>query len=68
MNAFERHGIKHLSASSLGLYRDQPAAWVCRYLLRVKDEAGPSAWRGSATEAGAKGKTWRRCSEIQASG
>lgn len=52
MNVFEKHGITHLSASSLGLYRDQPAAWVCRYLLRVKDEAGPGAWRGSATEAG----------------
>jgi len=52
MNPFERHGITHLSASSLGLYRDQPAAWVCRYLLRVKDEAGPGAWRGTATEAG----------------
>lgn len=52
MNPFEKHGIKHLSASSLRLYRDQPAAWVCRYLLRVKDEAGPGAWRGTATEAG----------------
>jgi hypothetical protein len=52
MNVFERHGITHLSASSLGLYRDQPAAWVCRYLLRVKDDAGPGAWRGTAVEAG----------------
>lgn len=52
MNVFERHGIKHLSASSLRLYRDQPAAWVCRYLMGIKDEAGPGAWRGTAVEAG----------------
>lgn len=52
MNPFERHGIKHLSASSLRLYRDQPAAWVCRYLMSIKDGAGPGAWRGTAVEAG----------------
>lgn len=52
MNVFEKHGIKHLSASSLRLYRDQPAAWVCRYLMGIKDEAGPGAWRGQAVEAG----------------
>ena len=52
MNPFERHNIKHLSASSLRLYRDQPAAWVCRYLMGVRDEAGPGAWRGTAVEAG----------------
>lgn len=52
MNAFEKHGITHLSASSLRLYRDQPGAWVCRYLLRIKDDAGPGAWRGQAVEAG----------------
>jgi len=49
---FERHGIKHLSPSSLRLYRDQPAAWVCKYLFNVKDDAGPAAWRGLAVEAG----------------
>lgn len=52
MNPFERHGIKHLSPSSLRLYREEPAAWVVRYLMGVKDEAGPGAWRGSAVEAG----------------
>ena len=52
MNVFEKHGITHLSPSSLRLYREEPAAWVCRYLLRVKDEAGPGAWRGQAVEAG----------------
>src|SRR5690349_11208355 len=52
MNVFERHGIKHLSASSLRLYREEPAAWVCRYLLRIQDESGPGAWRGTAVEAG----------------
>src|SRR5215470_1180630 len=48
---FKRHGIDHLSPSSLRLWRDCPAVWVGRYLLRVSDEAGPAAWRGQAVEA-----------------
>lgn len=52
MNPFERHGMKHLSPSSLRLYREEPAAWVVRYLLGIKDESGPGAWRGQAVEAG----------------
>ena len=52
MNPFEKHNIQHLSPSSLRLYRDQPAAWVVKYLFAVKDEAGPAAWRGLAVEAG----------------
>lgn len=52
MNPFAKHGIRHLSPSSLKLYREQPAAWVCRYLMGIKDEAGPGAWRGTAVEAG----------------
>jgi hypothetical protein len=52
MNAFEKHGIAHLSASSLALYRNEPSLWCLKYLYGVKDEAGPAAWRGSAVEAG----------------
>lgn len=68
MNPFERHGIRHLSASSLGLYRDQPAAWCVRYLLNIKDEAGPGAWRGRAVEAGVDrlifGAEWNTAVEV----
>jgi len=53
-NPFERHGIKHLSASSLQTYSTEPALWVIRYLYGIKDNAGPSAWRGTAVEAGLK--------------
>ena len=52
MNPFARHGIGHLSASSLALYRNEPALWCLKYLHRVKDEAGPAAKRGTAVEAG----------------
>lgn len=52
MNPFERHGIKHLSPSSLRTYREEPALWVLQYLHGVRDEAGPGAWRGTAVEAG----------------
>jgi hypothetical protein len=49
---FERHGITHLSPSSLRLWREAPAVWIGKYLLRAPDETGPSAWRGQAVEAG----------------
>jgi len=51
-NPFARHGIDHISPSSLRLFRENLAVWCGRYLLRVSDEAGPKAWRGSAVEAG----------------
>ena len=50
--AFERHNIRHLSPSSLILYRADPGLWARRYLLKWQDSAGPAAWRGSAVEAG----------------
>lgn len=50
--SFAHHNIKHLSASSLALYRNQPSLWVLQYLYGVKGEVGPAAWRGSAVESG----------------
>ena len=44
--------LKHLSPSSLNLFRAQPALWVGKYLMGWKDAAGPAAWRGQAVEAG----------------
>lgn len=52
MNPFERHGITHLSPSSLNLYATNPRLWVGRYLQKWEDEAGPAAFRGSSVEAG----------------
>src|SRR5579864_5013383 len=51
MNAFERHGIDHLSASSLNLWRASPGLWAARYLAGLSED-GPAMWRGSAVEAG----------------
>lgn len=58
MDPFAKHGITHLSASSLRLYREQPALWCLKYLGGVKDEAGPAAWRGQAVEAGLDRLLW----------
>jgi PD-(D/E)XK nuclease superfamily protein len=55
MDPFERHGIRHLSPSSLALYRHSPSLWCLRYLYGVKDEAGAFAWRGRAVEQGVDG-------------
>lgn len=52
MNAFQRHGIDHLSASSVNLFIAQPALWCCSYLLKKRTAVGPAAHRGTAIEAG----------------
>jgi len=51
-NAFERHGIKHLSASHLNLFVAQPAMWAASYLLKRRTGVGPAAHRGTAIECG----------------
>jgi PD-(D/E)XK nuclease superfamily len=52
MTPFERHGIDHLSASSLNLWMANPREWAVRYLAKEGEEADPALWRGSAVEAG----------------
>jgi hypothetical protein len=51
MNAFERHGIDHLSASHVNLFIAQPAMWAASYLMK-RTGVGPAAHRGSAIECG----------------
>jgi hypothetical protein len=52
MNAFERHGLDHLSASSINLFAAQPALWAMEKLLGKRAPVGAAAHRGSAVEAG----------------
>jgi len=52
MNAFEKHGITHLSASSVNLFIAQPALWCASYLLKKRPAVGPAAHRGTSIEAG----------------
>jgi hypothetical protein len=52
MNAFARHGIDHLSASSVNLFIAQPALWCCSYLLKKRPAVGPAAHRGTSIECG----------------
>lgn len=52
MNPFEKHGITHLSPSSLNTYAADQAYWALKYLLSSASDAGEKAWRGSAVEAG----------------
>lgn len=52
MNAFEKHGISHLSASSVNLFIAQPALWCASYLMKRRTPVGPAAHRGTAIEAG----------------
>lgn len=52
MNAFEKHGISHLSASNVNLFIAQPAMWCASYLMKKRTPVGPAAHRGTAIEAG----------------
>jgi hypothetical protein len=52
VNSFERHGISHLSASSLNLWRGSPGIWALRYIAKIKDGGNAAMWRGSAVENG----------------
>lgn len=51
-NNFAKHGIDHLSPSSLNLWLSAPGIWAWRYIGKVKDEGNASMWRGSAVEVG----------------
>lgn len=52
MNSLERHGITHLSASSVNLFIAQPALWCASYLMGKRPPVGPAAHRGTAIECG----------------
>jgi hypothetical protein len=52
MNGFEKHGIKHLSNSSISLWESNPAQWVMSYLLKEKRPSSAAMWRGIAVEDG----------------
>lgn len=51
-HAFERHGVGHLSASSLNLWAAQPALWIMERLLGRRAPVGIPAARGKAVEHG----------------
>jgi len=52
MNGFEKHGIKHLSASSINLWSNAPDVWVMSYLFKQRTPMGAAAWRGICSEDG----------------
>ncbi len=52
MNAFAKFGLKNLSPSQLNCWRESPGLWALRYLGKLRDDAGPAAWRGNAVEKG----------------
>lgn len=49
-NGFERHGVDHLSASSLNLWSNAPDLWIVQYLFGRRTPMGASAWRGICVE------------------
>jgi hypothetical protein len=49
---FTRHGIDHVSPSSLNLWRASPGLWSARYLAGIRDDGSAAMWRGTAVEVG----------------
>lgn len=52
MNGFDRHGIDHLSASSLNLWASEPAVWALERLLGLRSPPSAMMVRGKAVEDG----------------
>lgn len=50
MNGFKKHGINHLSASSINMYANAPCAWVARYLFDRKFSFANAARAGVLVE------------------
>ena len=55
MNGFARHGIEHLSASSLNLWAAEPAVWAMERLLGHRSPPSALMTRGRAVEEGIHG-------------
>ena len=51
-DGFARHGVDHLSASSLNLWAAEPALWTMERLLGYRAPVSAAAVRGRAVEAG----------------
>lgn len=51
-SGLEKHGIGHLSASSVNLFAAEPALWVAQKLLGKRTPVGCAAHRGTAAEDG----------------
>ena len=49
-NGFQKHGIKHLSASSINLWTNAPDVWVAQYLFGMRGPMSAAAMRGICTE------------------
>ena len=49
-DGFQKHGLTHLSASSINLYANAPDVWVVSYLFGRKTPMGPAPWRGICVE------------------
>ena len=50
MNGFQKHGIKHLSPSSINLWTNAPDVWVAQYLFGMRGPMSAAAMRGICTE------------------
>ena len=50
MTGFEKHGIGHLSASSINLWINAPDLWVAKYIHKHRQPFGPAPRRGQCVE------------------
>jgi len=49
-SGFDRHGIGHLSASSINLWGNAPDKWCLSYLMKLRTPGSPAMFRGICAE------------------
>lgn len=52
IDVFAAFNIRTLSPSQLRLWAEDRGAWYAKHRAKIKEDAGPFAWRGEAIEAG----------------
>ena len=50
MEAFKKHKIKHISASSINTFITNPAEWVINYIYKIPFPGSAAAERGKYIE------------------
>lgn len=50
--AFEAFGVTRVSPSEIKQFHSDPGMWFAKKIAKIREDAGPAAWRGDAVEAG----------------
>lgn len=52
MSVFHEFGIERVSPSEIKVFAEDRGLWIAKYRHKLREDAGPAAWRGDAIESG----------------